>query len=193
MLGSNVQLLLDALSQEDVEKASSVHADATDQLKKLLRLISEFDEAHTSPTTKLWLMYIGMFTILRQFIHAERAGLWEEYFAEVEKLLPNLVAAGHYKYVSCLPHYPEEMRSLSALAPNICREFKDEKFVVHQTEGKFNGVWTAMGLHKTYNSNASTKLFTGISQQPATIDKYLKALPVVTALSEQTKTMAHLV
>uniref|UniRef100_A0A8C1J6Z7 Uncharacterized protein n=1 Tax=Cyprinus carpio TaxID=7962 RepID=A0A8C1J6Z7_CYPCA len=51
--------------------------------------------------------------------------LWEEHLAEVEKMLPYLVAAGHYKYVSCLPHYLEAMRSLPTLAPNIYREFKD--------------------------------------------------------------------
>ena len=34
VLSNNVQLLLDALSEEDVEKATSASADATDQLKK---------------------------------------------------------------------------------------------------------------------------------------------------------------
>ncbi len=66
------------LSEEDVEKATSACADATDQLKKLTCLMAEFDEACTSPTTKLWLMYMDMVMILRRFIHAERAGLWEE-------------------------------------------------------------------------------------------------------------------
>ncbi|KAJ8416954.1 hypothetical protein AAFF_G00328320 [Aldrovandia affinis] len=119
-------------------------------------------------------------------------GLWEEHMAEVEKMLPYLVAAGHYKYVSCLPHYLEAMRSLPTLAPSIHREFKDGKFTVHQTEGRFNGVWTDMALEKTYNRDAKTKLFTGISQQPAAMGKYLRALPVLTAVSEQTKAMAQL-
>ena len=59
VLVSNVQLLLDALSEEDVQKASSACANATDQLRNLLRLMAEFDEACTSPTTKLWLMYMA--------------------------------------------------------------------------------------------------------------------------------------
>ena len=135
---------------------------------------------------------MDMVMILRRFIHAERAGLWEEHLAEVEKMLPYLVAAGHYKYISCLPHYLEAMRSLPTLAPNIYREFKNGKFTVRQTEGRFYGVWTDMALEKTYNRDAKTKLFTGISQQPAGLEKYLKALPVLTAVSEQTKAMAHL-
>lgn len=35
-----------------------------------------------------------------------------------------------------------------------------------------------MALEKTYNHDAKTKHFTGISQQPAAMEKYLKALPV---------------
>ena len=68
----------------------------------------------------------------------------EEHLAEVDKMLPYLVAAGHYKNVSCLPHYLGAMRSLPTLAPNIYREFKDGKVTVHQTEGQLNGVWTDM-------------------------------------------------
>lgn len=52
--------------------------------------------------------------------------------------------------------------------------------------------WTDMALEKTYNRDAKTKLFTGISQKPATMEKYLRALPVLTAVSEETKAMAHL-
>uniref|UniRef100_A0AAQ4QEP0 Uncharacterized protein n=1 Tax=Gasterosteus aculeatus aculeatus TaxID=481459 RepID=A0AAQ4QEP0_GASAC len=44
-------------------------------------------------------------------------GLSQEHLADVEKMLPYLAAAGHYKYVSCLPHYLEAMRSLPTLAP----------------------------------------------------------------------------
>ena len=63
---------------------------------------------------------------------------------------------------------------------------------VRQTEAQFNGVWRDMTLEKTYNRDAKTKSFTGISQQPAAMDKYVRVLPVMTAESEQTKAMAHL-
>lgn len=96
--------------------------------------------------------------ILKRFIHAERVALWEEHLAEVEKMLPYLAAAGHYKYVSCLPYYLEEMKNLSTLAPNIYRKFKGGNFTVRQTEGRFNGVWTDVALEKTYNRDAKTKL-----------------------------------
>ena len=70
MIASIVQLLIDALSQNNVENTSAF-ADVT-QLT-----MAEFDMTCTSPTTKLWLMYMDMVMILKRYIHAERAGLWE--------------------------------------------------------------------------------------------------------------------
>ena len=49
-----------------------------------------------------------------------------------------------------------------------------------------------MALEQTYNCDAKTQLFNGITQQPQTIDKYFKALPVMTSVSEQAKTMVHI-
>jgi len=192
LLASNVQLLLDAISENDAERASSLCPDATDALKATKALMVEFDKICTSPTSKLWLMHMDMLMILKRFIHAERAGLWEAHLAEVEKMLSYLVAAGHYKYVSCLPHYLEAMRALPTVAPSVARSFGNGQFTVRQTSGKFNGVWTDMALEKTYNRDGKTKLFTGICQNPAAMEKYLRALPFMTAVSEQTKAMAHL-
>ena len=49
-----------------------------------------------------------------------------------------------------------------------------------------------MAFEKTYNRDAETKLFTRISQQSTAMEKYLQALPMLTAVSEQAKVMAHL-
>ena len=49
-----------------------------------------------------------------------------------------------------------------------------------------------MTLEKTCNRDANTKSFTGIIQHPAAMEKYGRALPVLTAVTEQTKAMTHL-
>ena len=49
-----------------------------------------------------------------------------------------------------------------------------------------------MALEQTYNCDAKIQLFHGITQQPRNIDKYLKALAVLTSVSEQVKNMAHM-
>ena len=125
-------------------------------------------------------------------MHSERAGLWDEHLTEIENIMPYMVAAGHHKYVSCLLHYLESMKQLPTTAPYLYEAFKRGNFTVHQTQGSFNGVWSDMALEQTYNCDAKTQLFIGITQQPQTIDKYLKALPVMTSVSEQVKTMVHM-
>ena len=157
VLASNLQLLLEALSNNDAAGASSLCDDTTSQLHEVQLLMTEYNKACTSPTTKLWLMYMDMVMILKRFIHAERAGLLEEHLAEIEKMLPYLVSAGHYKYVSCLPHYLQAMGNLSTVAPNIHKAFMNGQFTIHQSEGRFNGVWTDMALEETYNRDAKTK------------------------------------
>ena len=114
---SIVQLLIDALSQHDVENTYAC-ADVTPLT------MAEFNKTYTSSTTKLWLMYMDMVMFLKRYIHAERAGLWKEYLAELENMFPYIVPAGRCKYVSCLPHYLEAMICLPTLALNILKAFK---------------------------------------------------------------------
>ena len=122
MIASIVQLLVDALSQNNVENTSAfMFADVT-QLT-----MAEFDKTCKSQTAQLWLMYMDVVMILKRCIHAERAGLWEEYLAELENMLLYLVAAGRCKYVSCLPHYLEAMIGLHTLALNILKAFKMDR------------------------------------------------------------------
>ena len=42
-------------------------------------------EGTLGATTKLWSMSIEMVLILNHYIHAERAGLWEQHLQEVKK------------------------------------------------------------------------------------------------------------
>ncbi|MGH0119345.1 UNVERIFIED_CONTAM: hypothetical protein FKN15_006076 [Acipenser sinensis] len=107
-------------------------------------------------------------------------------------MLPYLVAARHCKYDYCIPHYLAAMTELTSVAPDVACAFRDGHFTVRQTSGKFNGVWSDMALEKTYNHVAKTQIFHGVSLQTAAMEKYLRALPVLTAVSEQTKAMSHL-
>ena len=84
------------------------------------------------------------------------------------------------------------MRSQPVLALNILKAFHDGPFTVRQTEGRFNGALIYMALQQTYKRDVKTNSFTGISQQPAAMEKYVRALPVLTAESEQTQAMTHL-
>ena len=108
-----------------------------------------------SPTTKLWLIYLDMVAVLRKYIHAERTANWALHISTCEQMLPYIVAAGHHKYVSCLPHY---IQALKDLPNSVETEFRKGYSVVRQKVGKVNGVLTDMAL-EMYNRDAKTKLF----------------------------------
>ena len=107
-------------------------------------------------------------------------------------MLPYLVFDGHHKYVSCLPHCLNEMDKLQETAPEVHEQFMAGHFGVRRVSGKFNAVWTDMALEQSYNRDAKAVLFHGINQKHATMDKYLKVLPVLTAISEETHKVSHI-
>lgn len=152
-----------------------IFLNATIELLEAVKgLLAEFNLTKcTSPKSQLWLMYMDMVLILKRYIQAEWAGLWEIHLSEVENMLPYLVSAGHHKYVSCLPHYLTAMKSLPMTAPDVDQAFKSGKFTVKENPGRFNGVWSDMGLEQTYNYEAKTNLFHGITQNTAPVAKYL--------------------
>ena len=158
-------------------------------LDKVMQVFDRFLQQCTSPTSKLWLMYLEMMDIVRRYICIERSGDWALHLATVEEMLPYLVSAGHTKYTACVPQYITAMKSLPA---SVELEFQMGNFAVRRKEGKLNGVWTDMALEQTFNKDAKTKLFSGITKNKAAVAKYLKALPVITAISEETLKMAHM-
>ena len=130
--------------------------------------------------------------VLKRYIHAERVGLWQQHLQEVENMLPYTVSSGHGKYMSCLPIYLNDMRSLLVSAPEVHCKFESGEFSVHQTSGDFNGVWTDLALEQTYNKEGKASLFKGITQAESAREKYIKTLPFLTSISEKVKQMVHM-
>ena len=186
----NVSNLAKFVSEPNLQTSKELLQTLSKFDERLNRLITQFHESNcSSPTSKFWLMYIDMVQILKRYVHSERAGLWDEHLTEAENMMPYMVGTVHHKYVSCLPHDLESIKQLSTTAPYVYEAFKRGNFNVHQTQGNFNEVWSDMALEQAYNCDAKTQLFSGITQQPQAIGKYLKALPVMTSVSEQVKTM----
>ena len=86
--------------------------------------------------------------------------------------------------------YLRDMRDLEQTHPDVFSKFMEGKFTVHHLKGKFNGVWTDMALEKTCNIEGKTSLLKGISQAPASREKYVKTIPFLTKISESVKAMA---
>ena len=63
-------------------------------LDKVMKVFDRFLQQCTSPTSKLWLMYLEMMDIVRRYIYAERSGDWALYLATVEEMLRTLSRLG---------------------------------------------------------------------------------------------------
>lgn len=192
VLSSQLENLRAAYEVNDKEGITVLIGDVMKQLGSIESLWKDFENT-LGVTAQLWGMYIDMVLILKRYIHAERAGLWKQHLIEVRNMLPYTVASGHTKYMSCLPIYLNEMNNLPSTAPDIQKEFEAGNFTVYQTEGIFNGVWTDLALEQTYNKEGKTSLFKGITHAEAAQEKYIKALPFLTSVSEHVKKMVHMV
>ena len=54
------------------------------------------------PTSKLWVQYLRMITLLKDFIQAERMGYWNLHVDTIIEMLPYFHAAGHFKAHICI-------------------------------------------------------------------------------------------
>lgn len=74
------------------------------------------------------------------------------------------------------------MRQLPTQAPDVYDEFKKGKFAVRVQTGNFNGMWTDLALEQTFNKEAKTHLFKGITMNPDCLNKYLYILPLISTI-----------
>ena len=144
------------------------------------------------PTAKYWSMFIDMVQVLKRYIRAERSGNWKEHLVEVQNMIPFLVSARHVKYANCLPEYLHDMQQLEETHPEVYLHFSNGNFPVYQSQSSFCGTWTDLTLEQTYNKEGKTSLFKGISQNESAREKYIKAAPLLTKVSEAVKDMAHI-
>ena len=85
--------------------------------------------------------------------------------------------------------YFKDMKELCEKHPVVCDNFMRGNFIVHRTQGRFNGSWTDMPLAQTYKKEGKTSLPKKITQSPAAHEKYFKTAPFLTKISESVKDM----
>ena len=100
--GDSLDNLYESLLHKDPESALNSCTAVKATLEEIISIWKEFIDS-LGVTAKYWLMYVDMVSILKRFIKAERAGKWMEHLAEIQHMLPYIVAAKHTNYMSCLP------------------------------------------------------------------------------------------
>jgi hypothetical protein len=63
-------------------------------------------------------------------------------------------------------------------------QFLKGNFAVRRMPGIFNGIWTDLALEQTQYRDAKTKGLKGITTKPKVQEKYIKAVPSLTAVAD---------
>ncbi|GBM02352.1 hypothetical protein AVEN_31260-1 [Araneus ventricosus] len=63
----------------------------------------------TGPTSKLWVQYLDMVLVLKDFIRAERMGDWRAYLSTIKRMIPYFHATGHFLYAKSAQLFIQDM------------------------------------------------------------------------------------
>ena len=94
-------------------------------IKRIQIRLKERKESMTSRTARLWVQYMNMVDILRQFLKAERTGNWMLHLQSVKDMLPYFAASGHSLYAKSAYIYVQSMCHLPETHPDVHQRFLD--------------------------------------------------------------------
>lgn len=96
---------------ENVE-LSSIENDPS--LKKLNEIFEGklIEIENRGPTTKLWVSYIRLTALLKNFVASEHMGQWEWFLDSMELMIPIFFATAHLNYAKATQLYLQDMREL---------------------------------------------------------------------------------
>ena len=120
-----------------------------DAVKTLKKRIQAFkDSFGQNRTAKLWIEYMNMIDLLRQFITAERSGHWLLHLKSLQQMLPYLAASGHNLYVKSAHVYLQDMLELEQTHPNLDAAFKSGLHVVRRSDRFWCGLSTDLVIEQ---------------------------------------------
>ncbi len=92
------------------------------------------DDLKKSRTSKLWLQYLDMISLLQEFIRAELTGNWKMHLSVMWRMLPFLAASGHNHYTKSLHLYMQKMDKLEEQHPEVHQHFLNGYHVVRRSD-----------------------------------------------------------
>ena len=91
-------------------------------------------------TGKLWVMYMKLIDIVRNFLRSERTGDWKLHLATLQNMLPYFAASGHNLYTKSVYLYHQKMWKLEDSNPDIYSKFMDGLHVVRRSDRYWAGL-----------------------------------------------------
>lgn len=106
--------------------------------------------ANRGATSKLWIQYFEMVTLVKLFIEAERTANWNLHLQVVYQMLPYFHASGHFLYAKCCHLYLQDMHSLKdKMNAEEYEKFTGGGFTVRRTSKFWSGTWTDMTIEQS--------------------------------------------
>ena len=128
----DVQKLYNALTSGEISVESVA---STDVLRAVeLAMSKEKGSMKDLRTTQLWLQYMDMIDILRNFIRSERIEDWTLHFQTLRNMLPYHAAAGHNSYTKSIYVYLQRLAKLSVQQPEVRRHSMEGRHVVRRSD-----------------------------------------------------------
>ena len=135
----------DMLNQVLNEKLGLSAISSSQALKELQNKITEkISSEKADRTARLWLQYLSMVDLLRDFIRAERLGDLELHQESLRKMLPWFAAAGHFLYTKSVWIYLQQYTDLKNELPEVYRILTG----IHAVHTKQQSIWNGQECDK---------------------------------------------
>ena len=93
-----------------------------------------------SATGQLWVQYMHLVELLKQFIQAQRTGNVMLYLKSMQDMLPYLAASGHNNYVKSITIHLQDMLELEENTSHLFQLFNSGLFVVRRRDRFWAGL-----------------------------------------------------
>jgi hypothetical protein len=107
-------------------------------------------------TAKLWIQYLDMLDILKQFIRAERIGDWKLHLHSKALMLPYFAACGHNAYTKSVKLYLHNMCNLHITNPQIYDSFLKGFHVVRRSNRYWAGLSSDLAIEQILMRSVKT-------------------------------------
>ena len=140
-----------------------------------------------NPTAALFLEYVGMVDLLRDFVWAQRTGDWSLHRSCLSEILPYFAATGHNQYTKCVEVYLQDLVDLQTSNPEVYDMFEAGLFVVRRTDRFWAGLSKDLvieqTLMRTMKSVGGLTHGRGVMEEKSRT-KWLMSLPLCATVNE---------
>ncbi|XP_065664106.1 uncharacterized protein LOC136085968 [Hydra vulgaris] len=127
-------------------------------LYKFNEKLKEFEKR--GPTSTLWIQYLNMVLIAKEFIRAERIGDWQGYLNSIKEILPYFYASGHFPYAKSAHLYQQDMLQLEKLMnQSVYQRFIEGFFTVRRSDKLNCGTSTDMVIEQSMIKSMTGETF----------------------------------